>query len=161
MYTVNKIETYHPTYKCRHGPSRLLLLLCLLCAINAALPRVGLAATYYLDIISGDDSNPGTSSAPWRTIGKAATTATAGDTVVLRDRDYGNVTFGAAVNSGTNIGGTDGEGTAPITYIAENEHGAVFNSLEIYKSAPLYYIFKDIHVHNDDGVGPASADPSI
>ena len=38
---------------------------------------------------SGSDANPGTEAAPWRTIAKAAATATAGHTVVLRAGEYG------------------------------------------------------------------------
>jgi Right handed beta helix region/Protein of unknown function (DUF1565) len=44
--------------------------------------------TYYVST-SGNDSNPGTQSAPWRTIGKAASTVTgAGSTVFVRDGSY-------------------------------------------------------------------------
>jgi parallel beta-helix repeat protein len=45
------------------------------------------AATYYVST-SGSDSNPGSSSQPWRTIQKAANTAAAGDTVTVRAGTY-------------------------------------------------------------------------
>ncbi|UCE98810.1 MAG: right-handed parallel beta-helix repeat-containing protein [Planctomycetota bacterium] len=47
------------------------------------------AATYYLDAINGDDTDLGTSDAPWKTLDKAISTVVSGDTVYLRDGDYG------------------------------------------------------------------------
>lgn len=43
--------------------------------------------TYYVSL-DGDDSNPGTQSAPWRTIQHAADTMVAGDTAVVLEGDY-------------------------------------------------------------------------
>jgi hypothetical protein len=45
------------------------------------------AATYYI-ATTGSDSNPGTLSQPWRTIGKANSTLQAGDTVYIRAGTY-------------------------------------------------------------------------
>jgi hypothetical protein len=45
------------------------------------------AGTYYVST-NGSDSNPGTLSAPWRTIKKAANTLVAGDTVNIRGGTY-------------------------------------------------------------------------
>ena len=111
MYTVNKIETYHPTYKCRHGPSRVLFILCLVFAINAALPSAGLAATYYvadpkgadgiagtLDDVDSSDSYPGTSEQPWATIEYAEEHAVNGSTVKLRTGYYGEVVIDSSIN---------------------------------------------------------------
>ncbi len=42
---------------------------------------------YYVST-SGSDSNPGTQSQPWKTIGKAATIVAEGDTVYIRGGDY-------------------------------------------------------------------------
>ncbi|MGZ3749010.1 MAG: right-handed parallel beta-helix repeat-containing protein, partial [Pseudobdellovibrionaceae bacterium] len=61
------------------------LFLILLIALLIA-PR-GQAATYYVST-SGNDSNPGSLSLPWRTIGKAANTLVAGDTVNIRGGTY-------------------------------------------------------------------------
>ncbi|MFW6146302.1 MAG: right-handed parallel beta-helix repeat-containing protein, partial [Planctomycetota bacterium] len=66
-------------------------------ALPAALP----AATYYVDPVHGDDTNPGTSAAPWQTLQRAMVDSpatprvTSGDTVILRDGDYGEASFGA------------------------------------------------------------------
>lgn len=51
------------------------------------LAEVGLAATYYVSP-NGSDSNPGTGSAPWRTLSKAAQTLIAGDTVYIKNGTY-------------------------------------------------------------------------
>ncbi len=45
------------------------------------------AATYYVSL-SGADGNPGTAASPWRTIQKAASSAQAGDTVIVTTGDY-------------------------------------------------------------------------
>jgi len=50
------------------------------------------AATYYLDAVNGNDSNPGTSDSPWKTLSKAQSTISDGDTVKLRDGNYGDFT---------------------------------------------------------------------
>ncbi|MEK3884251.1 choice-of-anchor Q domain-containing protein [Paenibacillus sp. PL2-23] len=47
----------------------------------------GLGAVYYVSV-TGDDSNPGTLQAPWRTIQKAANTLNGGDTVFVRGGTY-------------------------------------------------------------------------
>src|SRR6266513_2652780 len=52
------------------------------------------AATFYV-AKTGRDSNPGTQSQPWLTIGHAAQNANAGDTVFVGDGTYSeSVTFG-------------------------------------------------------------------
>ena len=54
------------------------------------------ATTYYLDANNGNDSNPGTSDAPWKTLNRAytwytgnGTKVTEGDTVLFRNGSYG------------------------------------------------------------------------
>lgn len=47
-----------------------------------------LAADYYVDGASGNDANPGTLKAPWKTVTKANTTLYPGDTVHLRSGTY-------------------------------------------------------------------------
>jgi len=46
------------------------------------------ASVYYVDAAKGSDSNPGTSTQPWRTIQKAANTMLAGDTCRVRAGNY-------------------------------------------------------------------------
>lgn len=46
------------------------------------------AATYYIDGTNGNDTNSGSRSAPWKTIGKANNTLIAGDTVYIKKGTY-------------------------------------------------------------------------
>ncbi len=55
--------------------------------------------TYYVDP-AGDDSDPGTELEPWETVGHAATTAVAGDTVIFEDGTY-NIAATPTFNTGT------------------------------------------------------------
>ena len=55
--------------------------------LYVATPAQAQTATYFV-ATSGNDSNAGTQSAPWRTIGKAAKTAVAGSTVNVRGGVY-------------------------------------------------------------------------
>ena len=67
------------------------------------------AATFYVST-TGNDANGGTSSAPWRTLGKANVTLRAGDTVLVMPGTY-------AERIDPAYSGTE---TAPITYKAFN-----------------------------------------
>src|SRR2546423_1303691 len=75
--------------------------------------------TYYVDNTGTcSDTNPGTQTQPWCTIGKAATTMVAGDTALVHG------TFTAAGTNPTNSGTV----TAPITFQANAAlGGATFN----------------------------------
>ncbi len=57
-------------------------------AIVAAILARQDAGTYYVDGVNGNDSNPGTSSAPWKTIQKAADTIAPGSVVNVRAGTY-------------------------------------------------------------------------
>ncbi|HUS99859.1 MAG TPA: hypothetical protein VMY59_06025, partial [Candidatus Thermoplasmatota archaeon] len=73
------------------------------------------SATYYVNGVSGDDSNPGTITSPWKNIYKANTTLTAGDTVYIRGGTY---YVGAidTVNEGIHPDNSGTSSTARITY---------------------------------------------
>ncbi|MEI8290589.1 MAG: right-handed parallel beta-helix repeat-containing protein [Verrucomicrobiota bacterium] len=79
------------TYNLRHlYPASVLAAVLLVCV--AAMPGASLEAqaagrTYYVAPI-GNDKAPGTFSSPWQTIGKAAKTVTAGDTLYVRGGTY-------------------------------------------------------------------------
>lgn len=51
-------------------------------------PAAARRAAVYHVAVTGDDANPGTASQPWRTVGKAADTLTAGDTVLIGPGTY-------------------------------------------------------------------------
>ena len=77
-----------------------------------ALTAHALAATYYVST-TGNDSNPGTHSQPWRTIQKAANTLAAGDTVTVNAGTY---------NERINVSGS---GTSESSRITFNASGTV------------------------------------
>jgi len=65
------------------------------------------AVNYYV-VVTGNDSNPGTETQPWRTISKAAATLSSGDSVYIRGGIYQErVTFAGS-----------GTATAPIKILA-------------------------------------------
>lgn len=63
----------------------------------------------YVSATTGDDSNPGTSASPWRSLAKAASSAVPGDVVVLMPGTYG------APGTTTSIA-KSGTASAPITF---------------------------------------------
>lgn len=104
------------------------------------------AATYYLDAVSGNDVNSGTSAEPWLTLARAMSsyagegdTVTSGDTVVVRDGAYG-----AFTDSGSN------EHNDWIVYIADSGHEPVFAYISLggigVSDFDLYYEFDGITV---------------
>ncbi len=76
------------------------------------------AATYYV-ATTGNDTNAGTNSLPFATIGKAAAIAIAGDIVIIKSGTYKPTTRIQVTNSGTE--------TAPITFMAEVKDGAIID----------------------------------
>ena len=101
-------------------------------AIAAALLGEGLSADTFYVATDGNDGNPGSASAPVRTLQRAANMALSGDTIVVRDGIYGHE------NSATGGDGSDiqnspvvlynsGNPGAPITIRAENQWGAVLD----------------------------------
>lgn len=73
-------------------------------------------ANYYVST-SGNDSNDGSSSHPWATFGKAASTAVAGDTVHFSPGTY--------TSSGESLSNSGTSGS-PITFISDVKWGALF-----------------------------------
>lgn len=80
----------------------------LILVFTVASPLLAQATDYYVDTYNGSasDSNPGTSSLPWKTITKANQTLTAGDTAYIKAGTYSS--YIAPQNSGTS--------TNPIMY---------------------------------------------
>ncbi len=96
------------------------------------MPGMGLGATYHVDVSRGNDSNPGTISQPFQTIGKAKTviSGTTGNTVYIADGEYylsQPLTFGSA---------DSGASGAPNVYAAQaGANPAVKGSIKIPVSA--------------------------
>jgi hypothetical protein len=111
------------------------------------------AATYYLDAVNGNDINAGTSQAPWKTISRAepnwngaGTKVTSGDTVKLRNGNYGMFRL-------TYYTGTDW-----INYQADTGHSPVLSNIIIDNTGTLrtaYLRFDGIDViQSDPGYNP-------
>jgi hypothetical protein len=93
-----------------------------ICSIVFLLFAAGqaIAATYYVSP-TGSDSSSGTSSAPFRTIQKAANIVNAGDTVIVKNGTYTDTNSDKMVVY-LNRGGTSGH---PVTFRSENKWGAI------------------------------------
>src|SRR2546422_10736198 len=78
-------------------------------AIGIAPSVVASANVFYVDNATGSDSNSGSSSAPWKTIQKAANEMSMADTVIVRAGIY---------NERVQVR-SSGVSGAPITYEAE------------------------------------------
>jgi concanavalin A-like lectin/glucanase superfamily protein/uncharacterized protein DUF1565 len=104
------------------------------------------AATYYV-ATTGSDSNPGTSSAPFRHLSKAALTATQpGDTVIVADGTYDNegvVSPGYVVT--LYYSGTAGN---PITFKAQNRGKAILDSMNTSTTATCNGAYAYINLYN-------------
>jgi len=91
VYMGSLANTFRPVYREKYRLSRTLFVFCLLITslfyLTAATSTVG-AATYYLDAVNGDDSNPGTEVQPWKTVSYAMATVSSGDTVIMSGGTY-------------------------------------------------------------------------
>jgi hypothetical protein len=85
---------------------------------------IALAATYYINVVNGNDNNSGTSSQPWKTIAKGANNAIAGDTVIVCPGVYSERLVPA--NSGSS--------GAMITFKAETARTAILDGTGIANS---------------------------
>ena len=84
-------------------------------SISATTSSCGGGGVFYVSP-TGSDSNPGTLSQPWRTIGKAMVTLVAGQTAYLRAGTYEENTSGpCAASYNKLIWTTSGTSTSPIT----------------------------------------------
>ncbi len=121
------------------------------------LPQATQAATYYLDAVNGLDANPGTSDQPWQTLARAytwysgaGTKVQEGDTVLLRNGEYGSFYWNASYPNQPSTR------TDWITYKAVTGHTPDFNNINIYDArggysdGNSYLVFDGIHI--TDGV---------
>ena len=79
---------------------------------TATLPAGPAAGNVYYVAPHGDDANPGTEGLPWRTVGKAAATLAAGDTVLIGAGTYAEMLVPAH----------SGSSGAPITFASRPGH---------------------------------------
>lgn len=125
--------------------------------LTATTAQLAGAATYYLDARKGSDSFSGTSDRPWQTLKQAETVAKPGDTIILRDGDYGGF-----VPDGWRLPEYTGDKTEPlpatqkwITYKAEQGHHDVRFSIIWIKIGHTLrvaaYAFDGINITNPNG----------
>jgi len=107
---------------------------CLTCILVGA--KAAPAATYYVDAVNGDDSNPGTSAQPWKTLDRAYTWYSGdgpkvqeGDTVYFRDGNYGEFRESTRYNPGEKwlLYRNDW-----VTYKADIGHSPTLSKIEIH-----------------------------
>ncbi len=101
-----------PAWGCSRRPPRPLCTACFIIVTLAyplVIANVAEGATYYLDAVSGNDSNPGTSDQPWKTLSRAYTSYSGespkvqqGDTVLFRSGSYGQFRESTGDNPGEN-----------------------------------------------------------
>jgi hypothetical protein len=132
MYTKNKIETFQKAYRQEYEFSQRHLIICLLITALLCLTaasKTASAATYYLDAVNGDDGNPGTSEQPWRTLSKAQSVASEGDTVYLRNGNYGAFSDETSVR------------TDWLTYKADAGHTPIFTHVRVGQWTGPYNLY--------------------
>jgi len=137
-----KVKTCQPAQKRGLQPSRMSFIFCLLIAsviCHAGLTDTATAATYYLDADNGNDSNPGTSELPWKTVAYAQEHVANGDTIYLRNGNYGEVSIN---RTGLNRTSWD-DG---VTYMAAPGENPVFDQLTIRGYENRYLTIKDIDI---------------
>jgi len=127
--------------------SNILKILTLLVLFPIILQGISFATTYYVDANNGDDSNPGTSSQPWKTLNRAYTWYSGsgskvqeGDTVIFRDGNYGEF------REERKVGRSDW-----ITYKADTGHKPILTNIYIkYSNYPAnensYLVFDGFRI---------------
>lgn len=91
-------------------------------ATSIPTPQKPMGNTYYVSP-AGDDANAGTLESPWKTVNRAASSARAGDTVLIRDGTYEITEQIRVANSGT--------ADAPITFKGYANEVAVIDAFAI------------------------------
>ncbi len=156
---VNIIKTFRPVYCLFHKPSQVVRVWCLLISglfyLTAAINTAS-AATYYIDPVNGNDTDPGTSAEPWKTATKGFQVSTYGDTVMLRNGNYGDVynpiSFPVYTDSMTE---PLPPSTEFITFKADVGCEPVFTRVYLGGTANNYYtpyIFDGITISGSDGI---------
>jgi hypothetical protein len=97
-----------------------LLFICFI--LSFAFPSLSSAATYYVNPSAGNDANPGTSAAPWKTIIYAEEHAANGSTIYLRSGNYGSVVINRVTGRTSWSQG--------LSFVPEQGAVPVFNFLE-------------------------------
>jgi hypothetical protein len=114
-------------------------------------------ATYYISP-TGSDSNPGSSTAPWKTFSYAVSKLTAGCTLIVKNGTYtgGYVLY---------LSGKNGTASSPIVVKAENERQAFLSgngSLTVLDiESCSYVIIEGLRVKSTDNAINTGEDPNV
>ena len=131
-----------------NATARCLALLTLVVTLFAA-PAVASAATYYV-ATTGSDNNPGSVSAPWRTIRVAVSRLSAGDTLYIRGGVYTGYTDNIDSQSATVPSGTSWANAITISgYPGETatlQPPDWSPGIRLTTGAPSYLIFQDFTI---------------
>lgn len=102
---------------------------------TALLPIVAAHATTYYVSTSGSNSNPGTSSQPWRTVSYATSKMVAGDTTYVRGGTYNEVTirFGKSGTQSAPIKLLNVSGQSPIIRLSSSSQVLIQHSSDFRK----------------------------
>ena len=133
----------------RSANRRLKLIAAVALIIPTALASIGFvqAAGYIRAVATtGSDSNAGTEAAPWRTIGHALSSLTAGDTLVVHGGTYVEHVAGS-LNAGT--------ASAPIVVRAASGERPVVKGL-LWLTSPTWWTFDGLSVTWDPATDTAS-----
>jgi hypothetical protein len=122
------------------GSVRLFVCIVLLLVVAAKTPVHAQGSTFFV-ATTGSDSNPGSASAPWRTIQFATSQLSAGATLNIRGGTYNE----AIVITSSNASGTSFSNA--ITVTAYNNETVNVNKISV-TGARRYWIFNGLTVHN-------------
>jgi len=122
-----------------------------------AAAQIGNISVFYVSP-SGNDANPGTKAAPWKSLHKAAQSLQAGQTAIFENGTYVETEYTEFANAGS-------EGS-PITIKSENKHGAVIKyvanlrlqKLRVHKS---YIHVKDFVITQEEKSTASSQRPTL
>ena len=121
----------------RHAGHKLLVLTLIAVAMPAS------AESYYV-ATTGDDANPGSTGAPFKTIQKGLAALSSGDILVIRDGTYSGAANALA-------GLPNGASGAYITIMAENEGGVIVTGGLSMTSQNQYLVFKGLRFQDANG----------
>jgi len=96
-------------------------------------------AVYYVNGSTGNDANPGTSSAPWRTIQKAANTLRAGETVIVNGGTYNERVVVSGSGSSGNLITFQAQGTVVTKGFQVQANYVKVDSFEIGNIAYVHH----------------------
>ncbi|MFA5783585.1 MAG: right-handed parallel beta-helix repeat-containing protein [Phycisphaerae bacterium] len=105
-----------------------------------SLTAAAFSQTWYLDASKGKDSNPGTSSAPWKTVAKAQSVVEPGDKIILSNGSYDSLTPPNVIYADDPYVSLDDTDIDWIVWEAKPGHKPVFDSLYFEKSGNKYFL---------------------